>query len=333
MTRMFKPKISLGLPQWVMAQVIASLVLACLALSFILCFYLSENFFFDKIWYKKSALHGYYNRWYYDTEAEHLNWLERELVRRREQDLTDLLAGKVWSKQPGFKTIAVIGDSYVYGVGIRQSQRFSERLVPELKKQGISAEVYAFAEPGNSILDYLALYQLVKQQLDPDLLILGIVPNDLFFTEDRYPGNRAFLESFDNACGDKPIYQSDNNYQDEAGFITAMQQSFSHNSRNRCYLVEAAKILGRDPQLIYYGFTARNTNFACHEWDATAELTIMNQYINTLESHGMRGLSHLKQDSPLQAMVSPKEGHPSSAINQQYAIELAHYIAKIDIND
>ena len=319
---MLKIQATRPLPRWARWLMITFTVLTSLIVALLLCFYLGEQYFFDVLFYKKSVLHGYYN-----PQNSHFAWLDNQVEKPRRRDLADILAGKTWSKKAGVKTIVVIGDSYVYGVGIRKSQRFSNLLAPELKKLGITAEVYTFAEPGNSIMDSFALYQLVKKQLDPDLIVLGIVSNDLFFNLNQYPGDSENMERFNKVCSGQ-IYDAAGIYFSTIDeYFGAAQESFSSNWKNRCYLEQIAKILGQDSDVLYFSFSPRHSIIACNSKDKTAETIIMNQYMSILEQYGVRGFNHLTHGEFKSERVSGAEGHPSAKTHMTYAQEISQFAA------
>jgi lysophospholipase L1-like esterase len=81
------------------------------------------------------------------------------------------------SKKSNFR-IAVLGDSIVYGYGMKEKDTFPEKLEKNLKEKGLDSEVLNFGVLGyNTNQEVTAYFEKVKD-LDPDLIIVGYVLND-----------------------------------------------------------------------------------------------------------------------------------------------------------
>src|SRR5688572_11695772 len=115
--------------------------------------YISETFFFDKFHYNKSTKYGYL--------TDEINPLAREknptAIEQRLSDLRTLfprspndtqIMGRSINNNKQY-TIVIVGDSVVYGTGVKDGERFSVLLEKELNKVR-PTKVYALAQPGDS---------------------------------------------------------------------------------------------------------------------------------------------------------------------------------------
>ena len=77
-------------------------------------------------------------------------------------------------RRPGVKRIAVLGDSFTFGVGVPFNEVFSKRLEAALN----GTEVINFGVPGYNTTNELATLREVAAKFQPDLVIVGYVLND-----------------------------------------------------------------------------------------------------------------------------------------------------------
>ena len=95
------------------------------------------------------------------------------------------------AKQPGKYRIAAIGDSFTYGQGIEESERFSNLLEGFL---GSTFEVYNFGGPGNNMPEHLdTLDQALT--IEPDYVLLQLYINDWEMPGMMRPEAKALLPS------------------------------------------------------------------------------------------------------------------------------------------
>ncbi|MFT3764419.1 MAG: SGNH/GDSL hydrolase family protein [Minicystis sp.] len=84
-------------------------------------------------------------------------------------------------KAPGVTRVAILGDSYVQGVGVELYDTLSENLGPELGRRLPERrfEVINLGVPGDNLSSHVDLYE-AAQRLDPDVVVLCLtLPNDL----------------------------------------------------------------------------------------------------------------------------------------------------------
>jgi lysophospholipase L1-like esterase len=75
--------------------------------------------------------------------------------------------------------IALLGDSYTYGVGVEENETSALRLEPLLSESGRDVEVLNFGIPGANAEDLVTQHPRFISRWHPDLLILQVSPNDL----------------------------------------------------------------------------------------------------------------------------------------------------------
>lgn len=134
------------------------------------CYFIAENFFFDKFFYQKSILHGYYpnlkpaNITQFGERGHGVNSIDNHSPIFSESD-----ANK-------FKVL-VIGDSFTWGVGIKNGQRFAKLLESKLIRTKPTT-VVSVSSPGWNTSEFLKYYMLATKDIQPDLTIFSLVHND-----------------------------------------------------------------------------------------------------------------------------------------------------------
>lgn len=83
-----------------------------------------------------------------------------------------------------YYTIALIGDSLVWGMGLLNNNRLAKVLSDELNKHR-KTKVMSFGQPAFSVADYAVRYNLVSSLYHVDLYIFLIVINDTLIGEQR----------------------------------------------------------------------------------------------------------------------------------------------------
>ncbi len=76
------------------------------------------------------------------------------------------------------KRIIVLGDSFVFGVGLKYGNSWPHKLEQLIKKSNYSAEVLAWGAGGWSSKDQFVFFKNNGLEYNPDLLLIGFVDND-----------------------------------------------------------------------------------------------------------------------------------------------------------
>src|SRR4030066_1649285 len=110
--------------------------------SYYLAYWSAEKFFYDKFFYKKSEVYVYTK-----NNSNRLGSLgllaKNDPIKRRIGDLISLVDTNdqkdvnrqvLGAKADNVFKIAVIGDSFVYGLGVKTSERFTDLLEKKLNK-------------------------------------------------------------------------------------------------------------------------------------------------------------------------------------------------------
>lgn len=292
--------------------------------------WVAEHYFFDKFFYRKSAMHGY-------SKDEGNPLAEKDLkglLKPRLQDLNELLQTndyRILGEQSDNNTykVALIGDSFVYGTGVRTSERFGEVLEKKLNLIRLS-RVYVLAQPGDDLIDNFAKFELAFQYIQPDIYILGMVDNDISFgAYDKYPQGEKVYFALKRKCPQE-VYRPPNlgtQISEEDLLLKLYWPAVSPHYSNICMLFEGVKsILTKTDAVIFYNFSQYEySNIEEKEIPETDKIAqkLMAKYEQTVKMAGARviGFNYDKR-TVQQAGVSQLEGHPSRELHYQYAEDL-----------
>lgn len=185
---------------------IFTLVNFSLLISLPILLFLIETTFFDLFYYQKSITHGY---WIKDMPAEAFGERVTEQLRLSafiENYKINNELSTLYFETKEFEgisdeifTIVVVGDSYVWGQGVRNKQIFTHILEKKLNKIK-PTRVISLGNSGDNVFDYYIKY-FYAQKLYPeaDLFIFGLVNNDLLLNEnERY--DATFMQMLANKC-------------------------------------------------------------------------------------------------------------------------------------
>ncbi len=105
-------------------------------------------------------------------------------------------------RRPGVKRIAVIGDSFTFGMGVDLEDTYVKQLERLLGGQGISVEVLNFGVGGYNMWQYRIVLEQRVLGFNPDLIVVGFFLDDLEVSippyeekEDWKPMNRYELKA------------------------------------------------------------------------------------------------------------------------------------------
>ena len=120
-------------------------------------------------WYYRDVttsadFHGYFTRRWLRTEVRHNHYGFRG------PEFDEI-------KAPGIYRVAILGDSFTYGNGIAEQDRFSDRLAAALSERRV--QVLNFGFPGNNWPDHVATLERRVLRLKPDFVVLQWDTNDV----------------------------------------------------------------------------------------------------------------------------------------------------------
>ncbi len=272
--------------------------------------WLQRTIFFDQFVYQKSLSYGY-------TKFRGIkDW---PLAGKRGEDLFQLVQrhNSCLVKDGHFDnqfTIAIIGDSYVWGQGLTDEQRFVQILEKSLAKKA-NVSVISLGAQGDDLIANYAKYLLAEETLDIDLYVFGLVHNDIIIN----PYNHylpEIISQINRDCG-LPLFfllpESTMNYEQQ------VVSSFSEKYGNSCV---AKTIAGRLPKegAVYFNYLESFSMYA----------NLVNEYGAIFNNNGLEILSATDYTSfdeyQRKYKISKREDHPSYWANQVFAETLENYI-------
>lgn len=291
------------------------LLMGSIGLSVTLTEYITETYFFDRLLYYKSNKYGY---WKPDKNQTY------DVFGRRSNDIQKLIYNYnepiFLQDTPDIFTVVVIGDSYVWGQGIKNTDRFAYILEKKLNNI-IPSRIISLGNPGDSALGNYAKYIRYRKTSSADLYIFGLVDNDLFYSDDPayYPElTNSILES----CPQKPIYippQWSANTAQLYPYSTSVAESYSDTYRNKCVLNILAQLFPQKNSL-YISFTSFLETYDNETYK------YLREYMSIFEKAGLTvidTLPYYKQNYSLHELekffVSKGERHMSKLANKMFA--------------
>jgi lysophospholipase L1-like esterase len=282
------------------------------------CFFLSEKFFFDKLYYQKSFFHGYITPYNYHfprvfgKRGSDIPLVEDDNFQLAESDKNKFI-------------IVLLGDSFTWGVGIRNNQRYASLLEKKLNKIR-PTKVISLAKPGWNIIEYDSAYQKIVKKVKPSLVIFALVHNDVFINstslddpifkhcQQQYPDIKATM-----AYRYDDVINSSSALADKVSSFSQISHEGWQNQVNLCNLDSHLLNLPTD-KTIY--FLTDNYN---------PQDSLYNIYHERLQMYQKNILSssigqYVPQYTPIwdhdphsSLTVSKSEGHPNALANQMYA--------------
>ena len=158
---------------------VSTIILFSLIISFLTyktCYFIAEKFFFDIFFYQVNSNFGYeYYKLPIETFGKRAQGLE--IVKAINSNI-------LGAKKENIYTILVIGDSYVWGLGLKNDQLFSNVLEKKLNKIR-PTKIINFGEMGNNTLDYYNHYLKITSEITSNLNIFTLVGNDAFLNRNQ----------------------------------------------------------------------------------------------------------------------------------------------------
>lgn len=295
---------------------------------------IGEKYFFDKLFYKRSPLHGYLsNAWMFSK-----NYLTADPISKsRMKNLYQLLAfhdSTDQSKILGANTdniykIAIIGDSYAYGTGVKTNQRFPDILENMLNKIR-PTKVYNLSQMDDDLLDHYAKFKLAQSWQNFDLYVFTMVQNDFQIFLDRlnrYPNKSQLYQELKEFCPQphyNPLpYSPEIDYETDVWINDVM--SSLEGFDNICLLKQFVKEASTFP-IIFYDLedylSLEQINTDAPNLVKYIAL-VMDKYNNTVkENNGYLLKAFDSKSNNHFSPVSQIESHPSAKTHQWYAAKL-----------
>lgn len=309
---------------------IVLLVVVSLGMTYLALSYISETYFFDKLYFRKRVSHGY---WLPGKKVALEDFGERaEDLIALEKDYQSYTKGQQVlgaNTDPDTFTVAIIGDSYVWGQGVR----FDDTVSPLLEKklaQYRKVKVLALSQSGNSILDDLMLYEKAMMLYPVDLYIFVLVDNDLMlfpWKADIYANHEVWKRCQKSYPDEVAVFDFT---QEEFESITGLDNKYVATSSvwidrftrswqspfNLCLLDKSLELLPLDRAIYFISQFHLSPN--------------LEKYINSLNKYGKMVLTvddsrKLKkyeqywQNPEKNFNISTVEKHPSRLLHQIYS--------------
>lgn len=283
--------------------------LVSFAISIGSAYWLAEHFFFDTFFFKKSVNHGY-------LQSGH----EISSYGRRTKDILafrSLITGGgsadtvLGVSTEDVYTVVVIGDSVVWGQGVRNGDRFPVLLERQLNKYR-PAHVMSLASSGDDMLQYYLYFRDIQNYVPGiDLFVFALVENDLVFNP--YSTDEQFQRELFSTCDGEVVY-----WDDFGTYETMLQNSIKSTAANPCIF---NRIMGLLPKThaLYFDTEYYKTEAYTHSYI----LPLMEYGFPVISPDYTSYMEHNK------FRVSPMDRHPSSAAHAVYADILEEEIKKL----
>ena len=294
------------------------------------CF-VAEELFFDKFYYYKSIAHGYWNPERHLT-LESFGERSHDLVRLT-TDLKSIDGQKKVFGTDSDKsyTIAIVGDSFVWGQGVRFKDTISQLLEKKLNEYK-ETTVVSLGSSGDSILDYFIRYEQLEKTNEIDLYVFVLVENDLLLVESReeiYKQTPIYQDCQSLFPKQRPIYDMppeawDQNSQNKTemfknGYMERFDKSWQ-SPFNVCILEHSLKSLPTQNAIFFvapYDYNKGEDS----TWKIYIE-SLKKDYKRVLFSTDAKTLPNYEYfwNNPWKSFrVSNMDGHPSEIAHRMYA--------------
>ncbi len=311
---------------------------SCLTLVLAVCVSLcvSYFFFFDIFFYGKSSFFGYGKEAWISVQEPHTS----NLIQNRKRDVSALFSSDLSllerDVQKAGLRVVVIGDSMAYGLGVMEHQSFPRRLEKKLKRLDATARVWNLSIAGDHILDYYAKYEQAREHLHPDIIIIGIVDNDLFIDQIGKYKNEDLKNEIDGHCAPgseskNTDLASDPNLPPHEYFTRVLFPTFLPSTCNLHYLEEVLTRMEKDREKILFLTYSHVNEVAVDEqvaksiqekqWKSSdeeytaKENFMMSVYLAQIRAHGFE----IVQPEGGYEHVSERESHPSAQAHERFA--------------
>lgn len=266
-------------------------------------FRLIRPLFFDKFIYRKDQEYGY--------TPMNTGWGYACSVNLNSDGFRDT---GFYSKKNDEFLILVVGDSLVYGQGLRIKDRFSNLLQKKLNKIRKS-RVFNLGRCGNNLYQNYANAEKYRKKLNPDMVIFTLYENDLLFKKDDPSDFPNFIYQ---TISDQKIVYDVGPGETTSTYNQRVLGSFDENTVNYSMLLELMPQMSRH-RTIYYLITywkPNTNNYKLFDAFNRYGFPIINNFALYFEKY--EKLANKK----LGLNISLKEGHPNAIANQMFAERL-----------
>jgi lysophospholipase L1-like esterase len=285
--------------------------------------------------YKKSITHGYYEFW--PTELSHWNNVRTNFnLNHRNDDLLNLIDAMIGDeeaikffnqeKEKKIFKIALIGDSMMFGSGVKKNQTLSSYLQKQL---GRRVKVYNFSFSGDDILDNYIKYVYVEKYLEPNVIVLGLVSNDLIFSNlSSYPLKESEYKKLSYESSEKIMISINDpkayvDYEFEDLVRNLYLPSFKPDTQNFYFLTQIATKIDLDKTiLLSYACPIKLVECLDKNDYGCLDRSIYYDYLSVFNEE-KTVLDFCEMDY---MRISEKEGHPNAKTNKNLAKALANLI-------
>lgn len=264
-------------------------------------FRLIRPFFFDKFIYLKDPEYGYVRNadggWFCSADLNSDGFRDIEFYPKKDSEFL----------------ILVVGDSLVYGQGLRIKDRFSNLLQKRLNKIR-KTRVYNLGRCGANIYRNYVNAEKYRKKLNPNLIIFTLFENDLLINEDL----SDFPNSIDQSVSGRKIVYEVGQENTPVEYYQQILETFDENTVNYSMLMDLMPQMPRDKTLYYLlTYWEPNTNpFKLLEVFNQHGFPIINNFALYFEKY--EKLANKK----LELQISPKETHPNAIANQMFTERL-----------
>jgi len=221
-------------------------------------------------------------------------------------------------------TIAVIGDSYTWGQGVRWPKTFSQILEKKLQKD-FNVRVITVANCGDFIVDYLLDYRQVKKIYNPDFYVFALVVNDL----------APHISTYEQLKDEPIIRVCESNFpREEANIERNSDVDYLENQElfdpfvlgnpiNECFVQESIKQLPTEKSIYlltesYFVWAKERLDFFREILELENKTIIDSKKIIDLPKYE-KHLDDYERGNYSSLLVSKKDGHPSALVHELYA--------------
>ena len=225
--------------------------------------------------------------------------------------------GEFYPKRDGEYLVMVVGDSLVYGQGLKIEDRFTNRLenkLNHLRKHKV--RVLNMGKCGTNIYMNFDTLNRYRQKLDPDLIVFSLYYNDLLLESD-FSDFPPFVHN-----NGEPIVL---NPHSDPKYTQRVLGSFSTNTLNFKMLTSIVEMMPKEKTL-YYWLSNKDPDKSFYELSKVFvdyRLLIIDNY--DLYFRKYRGLSSRRK---YELRISEKESHPNALANEMFAERLYQEITQ-----